>query len=224
MRALAKVRTFYHSAFATAWLTATSARQLVAVNQPDKIVFVGEALVGNEAVDQLTRFDRSLRDFSGMSSASARGIDGLILTKSVPLHYPFWDEGVEIFRAQVRYHRRQGRRGALDDLRHRMPAPLRRHGSDVHRLEGSPDREHRQCLDRLIVVCIGILIVKSSPLLGVDKLEELAPILLLRSGLVPSTKRESSPTSEDILEENWDRCDATGFPARDMRLGTCPIG
>jgi len=57
--------------------------QLVAVNQPDKIVFVGEALVGNEAVDQLTKFDRSLRDFSGSAAgaAGARGIDGMILTK-----------------------------------------------------------------------------------------------------------------------------------------------
>lgn len=49
------------------------------VNNPDKIVFVGEALVGNEAVDQLTKFNRSLRDFSGVSNA--RGIDGMILTK-----------------------------------------------------------------------------------------------------------------------------------------------
>ncbi|KAK4055957.1 hypothetical protein OIO90_002950 [Microbotryomycetes sp. JL221] len=53
--------------------------KLVTVNNPDKIVFVGEALVGNEAVDQLTKFNRSLRDFSG--SSNARGIDGMILTK-----------------------------------------------------------------------------------------------------------------------------------------------
>ncbi|KAI5481411.1 signal recognition particle binding protein [Pseudohyphozyma bogoriensis] len=53
--------------------------KLVTVNNPDKIVFVGEALVGNEAVDQLTKFNRSLRDFSGVSNA--RGIDGMILTK-----------------------------------------------------------------------------------------------------------------------------------------------
>jgi signal recognition particle receptor subunit alpha len=37
--------------------------------------------VGNEAVDQLTKFNRSLRDFSGLSNAKARGIDGMILTK-----------------------------------------------------------------------------------------------------------------------------------------------
>jgi len=54
--------------------------QLVQVNNPDKIVFVGEALVGNEAVDQLSKFNRSLRDFSG-GAGNPRGIDGMILTK-----------------------------------------------------------------------------------------------------------------------------------------------
>jgi signal recognition particle GTPase len=56
--------------------------QLVAVNSPDKIIFVGEALVGNEAVDQLTKFDRALRDFSSASGAGkGRGIDGMLVTK-----------------------------------------------------------------------------------------------------------------------------------------------
>lgn len=44
-------------------------------------MFVGEALVGNEAVDQLTKFNRSLRDFSGKAGDNARGVDGMILTK-----------------------------------------------------------------------------------------------------------------------------------------------
>ncbi|KAF5372964.1 hypothetical protein D9758_001682 [Tetrapyrgos nigripes] len=56
--------------------------KLVAVNNPDKIIFVGEALVGNEAVDQLTKFDRALRDFSsGSGSGKERGIDGMLVTK-----------------------------------------------------------------------------------------------------------------------------------------------
>ncbi|TKA51033.1 hypothetical protein B0A53_05828 [Rhodotorula sp. CCFEE 5036] len=66
--------------------------KLIAVNQPDKIIFVGEALVGNEAVDQLTKFNRSLRDFSARGGSGAgsgatkgkgegRGVDGMILTK-----------------------------------------------------------------------------------------------------------------------------------------------
>ncbi|KAH9001494.1 P-loop containing nucleoside triphosphate hydrolase protein [Lactarius akahatsu] len=56
--------------------------KLVSVNNPDRVLFVGEALVGNEAVDQLSKFDRALRDFSGMGGASkGRGIDGMIVTK-----------------------------------------------------------------------------------------------------------------------------------------------
>ncbi|KAG8865311.1 hypothetical protein FRB96_000201 [Tulasnella sp. 330] len=54
--------------------------KLVAVNNPDKIIFVGEALVGNEAVDQLTKFDRALRDFSS-TTGRGRGIDGMLVTK-----------------------------------------------------------------------------------------------------------------------------------------------
>ncbi|KAG4100047.1 SRP54-domain-containing protein [Neocallimastix lanati (nom. inval.)] len=53
--------------------------KLVTVNDPDKIIFVGEALVGNEAVDQLTKFNQSLKDFSGRQNP--RQIDGIILTK-----------------------------------------------------------------------------------------------------------------------------------------------
>ncbi|KAI1796002.1 signal recognition particle binding protein [Ganoderma leucocontextum] len=55
--------------------------KLVATNSPDKIIFVGEALVGNEAVDQLTKFDRALRDFSAASGGQERGIDGMLVTK-----------------------------------------------------------------------------------------------------------------------------------------------
>lgn len=53
--------------------------KLVSVNSPDKILFVGEALVGNEAIDQLAKFNQALSDFSGQSSP--RHIDGIILTK-----------------------------------------------------------------------------------------------------------------------------------------------
>lgn len=37
--------------------------------------------MGNEAVDQLTKFDRALRDFSGASTGKSRGIDGMLITK-----------------------------------------------------------------------------------------------------------------------------------------------
>jgi len=79
MRALAKVggKSVKFVLFVNQYLI-----QLVAVNNPDKIIFVGEALVGNEAVDQLTKFDRALRDFSSASGAGrSRGIDGMLVTK-----------------------------------------------------------------------------------------------------------------------------------------------
>lgn len=75
--------------------------QLVTVNNPDKIIFVGEALVGNEAVDQLTKFNRSLRDFSGVSNA--RGIDGMILTKCVPFLSFCYSSEADTARARRRF-------------------------------------------------------------------------------------------------------------------------
>lgn len=49
------------------------------MNSPDLVLFVGEALVGNEAVDQLVKFNQALADYSGM--ANPHQIDGIVLTK-----------------------------------------------------------------------------------------------------------------------------------------------
>jgi signal recognition particle receptor subunit alpha len=38
--------------------------KLVHVNSPDVVLFVGEALVGNDSIDQLTKFNQSLIDFA----------------------------------------------------------------------------------------------------------------------------------------------------------------
>lgn len=54
--------------------------KLIRVNSPDLVLFVGEALVGNEAVDQLTKFNQALADHAG-SGQAARLIDGIVLTK-----------------------------------------------------------------------------------------------------------------------------------------------
>jgi len=54
--------------------------KLITVNNPDLILFVGEALVGNDAVDQLTQFNRCLKDLSDNPRAP-RLIDGIVLTK-----------------------------------------------------------------------------------------------------------------------------------------------
>ncbi|OLY84935.1 Signal recognition particle receptor subunit alpha-like protein [Smittium mucronatum] len=53
--------------------------KLVSVNNPDKIIFVGEALVGNEAVQQLTKFNKAIVEYS--SSYEKRSIDAIILSK-----------------------------------------------------------------------------------------------------------------------------------------------
>lgn len=39
--------------------------KLVQLNNPDLILFVGEALVGNDAVDQLKKFNQALVDMTG---------------------------------------------------------------------------------------------------------------------------------------------------------------
>ncbi|XP_014605023.1 PREDICTED: signal recognition particle receptor subunit alpha homolog [Polistes canadensis] len=53
--------------------------KLIKVNEPDLVLFVGEALVGNEAVDQLVKFNQALADYS--NSVNPHIIDGIVLTK-----------------------------------------------------------------------------------------------------------------------------------------------
>lgn len=53
--------------------------KLINQNTPDLVLFVGEALVGNDAVDQLTKFNQRLADLS--PTPEARAIDGILLTK-----------------------------------------------------------------------------------------------------------------------------------------------
>lgn len=55
--------------------------KLVALTAPDKLIFVGEALVGNEAVDQLKKFNGALKAYVGPEGQTARAIDGILLTK-----------------------------------------------------------------------------------------------------------------------------------------------
>ena len=50
---------------------------LVDINNPDAVLFVGEALVGNDGVDQLVTFNKALRE----KTENGRGVDGVILTK-----------------------------------------------------------------------------------------------------------------------------------------------
>lgn len=56
-----------------------SLTKLITVNNPNLILFVGEALVGNDGIDQLLEFNRALTDFS--NNQNPRLIDGIMLTK-----------------------------------------------------------------------------------------------------------------------------------------------
>ena len=56
-----------------------SLSKLIRDNDPDLVLFVGEALVGNEAVDQLVKFNHALANHS--EQKSPRTIDGIVLTK-----------------------------------------------------------------------------------------------------------------------------------------------
>ncbi|KYQ94416.1 signal recognition particle receptor alpha subunit [Tieghemostelium lacteum] len=55
--------------------------KLVNQNNVDLVLFVGEALVGNDGVDQLTTFSKSLSLLANTTSQNVRTIDGIILTK-----------------------------------------------------------------------------------------------------------------------------------------------
>lgn len=52
---------------------------LINMNHPDLVLFVGEALVGNDAVDQLTKFNQRLADLA--TGPQPHLIDGILLTK-----------------------------------------------------------------------------------------------------------------------------------------------
>ncbi|CCD63963.1 SRP54-type proteins GTP-binding domain-containing protein [Caenorhabditis elegans] len=54
--------------------------KLIRVNEPDLVLFVGEALVGNEAVDQLVKFNEALANHASPGQ-KPRLIDGIVLTK-----------------------------------------------------------------------------------------------------------------------------------------------
>lgn len=54
--------------------------KLIYVNNPNLVLFVGEALVGNDGVDQLTTFNKKLIEGS-KGQGRPRELDGIVLTK-----------------------------------------------------------------------------------------------------------------------------------------------
>jgi signal recognition particle receptor subunit alpha len=56
--------------------------KLIRINEPDLTLFVGEAVVGNEGVDQVNKFNRSLLDHGCQPNPGTKSvIDGIVLTK-----------------------------------------------------------------------------------------------------------------------------------------------
>ena len=55
--------------------------RLVNLNNPDVVLFIGEALAGNDVIDQLTKFNASLMNYSASSESQGRQIDGILLSK-----------------------------------------------------------------------------------------------------------------------------------------------
>jgi signal recognition particle receptor subunit alpha len=53
--------------------------KLVSDNSPDLVLFVGEALVGNDGIDQLSMFDAALKNYCPIGTN--QGITGIVLTK-----------------------------------------------------------------------------------------------------------------------------------------------
>ena len=54
--------------------------RLVALNAPKLIIFIGEALVGNDGIDQLTKFNSALMKYSQTSDVQ-REIDAILVSK-----------------------------------------------------------------------------------------------------------------------------------------------
>jgi hypothetical protein len=92
---------------------------------------VGEALVGNEAVDQLVKFNQALADHSDVQT-NPRLIDGIVLTK--------FDTIDDKVRGLIRivYSFFSGWSRSFHDLYHRTTDRLRRHRPN---LQGSEDFE-----------------------------------------------------------------------------------
>lgn len=60
---------------------------MVNVNNPDVVLFIGEALTGNDGTDQLLKFNKALKELSSNLKKErglmeeGREIDGVLLTK-----------------------------------------------------------------------------------------------------------------------------------------------
>ena len=95
------------------------------------MLFVGEALVGNEAVDQLKQFNRALRDYheGGGAAASDTPIDGILLTKFDTID----DKVTMVIVASYNFTHGVtiGRGSHINDIHYRPANHIHRYWSDI---------------------------------------------------------------------------------------------
>lgn len=107
--------------------------KLIKVNEPDLVLFVGEALVGNEAVDQLVKFNQALADYSAMENPHV--IDGIVLTKFDTIDDKVSSKTCITNQHEVNFDFISGRRCNFHDLHYRTTNRVCWNRSNLHRLE-----------------------------------------------------------------------------------------
>lgn len=114
------------------------------------MLFVGEALVGNEAVDQLTKFNQALADHS--TAANPHLIDGIVLTK-----FDTIDDKVisaqfsSTFDTQISitFYRFPGWGSNFNDIYNWTANCIRWNRSNLHRSEGIKCQSCRACINEV---------------------------------------------------------------------------
>lgn len=128
--------------------------KLIKVNEPDLVLFVGEALVGNEAVDQLVKFNQALADYSYSTNASPHLIDGIVLTKFDTIDDKVSGETRGCLACNRLFC--LGWRGHFDDLHYRTADSFRWHRPDLHGFEGVKRQSRSACANEVTLYYIYI--------------------------------------------------------------------
>ena len=100
--------------------------KLINMNDPDLTLFVGEALVGNDAVDQLSKFNERLADLNA-NARRTKLIDGIVLSKFDTIDDKVGaasEHGVHVWRAR-------GFRGMRPDVHRPSQAQRQVRGEDT---------------------------------------------------------------------------------------------
>lgn len=106
-------------------------------------MFVGEALVGNEAVDQLVKFNQALADHSAVQD-NPRLIDGIVLTKFDTIDDKVFLTNVYLLFCYLGWCR------CFDDLHYWTADRFCRNWSNLHGFENSQCKRRGEHLVEII--------------------------------------------------------------------------